>query len=1410
MKPSAAIRSFLALTGSSLLAISSSHAQTVLANSYLTTLDVTSPLTLYPAGGFASFMVGPLTGSSDLTIAGGYTGTTNVNGTVSLTNNGSGNTFSGNIVVNSGTLRIAGSPFASNGGFTAPSMGSGSTITINRAGILTIDDNVTGGYTANRFGSAGNRPTVNLAGGTINLTGRNNATSSVQTFGALSSSGQGTLNVTRSNGTPTLTFASLAISSGSLLSFNDNNTSILGSAATNVPQITFTSAPSNTNGILAGARFYSGSPGTSEFVTYGANGVTRFTAYDVSSNNINGATSTQNVRLNGATAPADNPVALSGDTTINSLTYAGLANWSLGGFKLTIGSGMLLRNGNNSDPNITNGTLTAGNGIDDIDLNIIVAQNNMTIGAVIADNSATAVTLVKSGDARSLTLNGGTDNTYTGGTSVVGGTLSTGTTANRRYLGTGKVTVDGESVLSLGAIGATSFSGSLGTPTYTATNGGKIQIYNAAPAVTEFYNIGANSIIAASGGTAGAGVGLAGLTRGTNITLAAGAIIGHPNRASALNLSAGTIQNIGTTADLFYGLNANQSNSAGQLNIGTGTAFRGISTDRSDRSWEQGTIDILSGTTSVEFQGHAGLANAVQLTLGNGTTAGNPVINFAGTGTVDINAIGRLNLNDDLAVYGNTGASKNIRFVATPGSILLVNQATGMGSGANGVASALVQNGGILAIGNAAALNGAVTVQAGGQFNASQAGGLTGTGALTFNEGSIVLISNALGFSGTQATSATINPGTLVRAAIATFGGTSDTTTLDYILGSGTKHVSYITQGNDAANPTSGTIPTAVYTLNKSSLGIGGVLTNDQAVNRTITNLTNGHIALGANGGVLAATTNSTLTISENITGAGSLTIGTTAILDGMPKLGTVLLSNSANDYSGTTFINAGTLQSNNAIPNASLVSLTNAAGVTFQLTGSDTIGNLTGGALSTVVLGTQTLTLGDSTDQTFAGTFSGATNGNLVKQGTGVFEMSGTNALTGSTTINNGLVKISGSSSLSTGNLNLAGGILGLANGNFNRANGTGAGQVQFTGPLSGSGFAAFGGTRTVSFGGGSKNWNDASFIGAGRTLILGHSTADGTVDVTQNISFAGSQRTVQVNNGSAAIDARLSGTLAGGTTSGLEKTGAGTLEITGTNTYTGSTTVSAGTLRLGASNVLFDTTEVASVVTIAAATLDVAAGVTDSTGVAPLDVSAAATINLGNNLSQIAFADSSGVDWTGGSLNITGAFVSGSSIKFATSGGLTGAQLGNITLNGAPTSFSLDGSGFLVSGGGPVGFAAWQLANGTAGGRDQDHDGDGVDNGTEHFIYGTVANSGFTALPTVNMVGGLSVTWTKAGTYTGGYGTGYVVETSTTLSGPWATEPNPGLTISFPSANEVKYTFPGGPAYTGKRFARLKVTGP
>lgn len=139
-------------------------------------------------------------------------------------------------------------------------------------------------------------------------------------------------------------------------------------------------------------------------------------------------------------------------------------------------------------------------------------------------------------------------------------------------------------------------------------------------------------------------------------------------------------------------------------------------------------------------------------------------------------------------------------------------------------------------------------------------------------------------------------------------------------------------------------------------------------------------------------------------------------------------------------------------------------------------------------------------------------------------------------------------------------------------------------------------------------------------------------------------------------------------------------------------------------------------------------------------------------------------------------------------------------------PSEFEVQRSALVTKWiGASGGFSAWQLANGTTGGLDEDHDDDGVANGIEYFLGGDSDTTGFTPLPgVINTEGTLSTTWTKAATYGGTYGTDFWVETSTTLAPPWNKETEGGnVTIT---GDEVKFTFPADM----KNFARLVVTGP
>jgi autotransporter-associated beta strand protein len=260
------------------------------------------------------------------------------------------------------------------------------------------------------------------------------------------------------------------------------------------------------------------------------------------------------------------------------------------------------------------------------------------------------------------------------------------------------------------------------------------------------------------------------------------------------------------------------------------------------------------------------------------------------------------------------------------------------------------------------------------------------------------------------------------------------------------------------------------------------------------------------------------------------------------------------------------------------------------------------------------------------------------------------------------------------------------------------------------------------------------------------------------------------------------------------LTKVGTGTVTLTGANAYTGGTTISAGTLALGASNVLPGT------VAIGSATLN-AATFTDT--VDTLDVTGSAVINLGSG-AALSFANSSAIDWSGGTLTITGTFVSGSSLRFGTNAsGLTPAQLAVIRAPGV-SFVALNASGYLIASAG-ASYSHWHAATGTTGSFNADHDNDGVLNGIEYFLGGNTNTTGYTPLPGIISTNGiLRITWTKSATYPGIYGTNFWVETTDTLDGSWTAEPLGG-NVSI-AGNNITYTFPAG----AQRFARLKVSGP
>jgi fibronectin-binding autotransporter adhesin len=210
---------------------------------------------------------------------------------------------------------------------------------------------------------------------------------------------------------------------------------------------------------------------------------------------------------------------------------------------------------------------------------------------------------------------------------------------------------------------------------------------------------------------------------------------------------------------------------------------------------------------------------------------------------------------------------------------------------------------------------------------------------------------------------------------------------------------------------------------------------------------------------------------------------------------------------------------------------------------------------------------------------------------------------------------------------------------------------------------------SNTLTLAGGSAIAINGTLTNSGNRTITNNSS--GTVTINNiNLSNNAFNRTLTVGGtGATTVSGVISN--ASSSASNLTKTGTGALTLSGANTYTGATTVSAGTLALGASNVLSNSTAV----TVASgATLNLN-NYTDTVG----SLAGAGTITLGSG-TLAAGADNT-------STTFSGAFTAGDTGTFQKTGS------GTLTF-GAGMDLS---DGTLVLGGGTLNLGGYSSTVGT-----------------------------------------------------------------------------------------------------------------
>ncbi len=1443
-------------------ATSSNHGMTTDGASTLAN-DGSGSLTL---SGDIAYVVG---GTDTLTLGGSYIGTNTLSGAITgtgnsnLVMNGSGNwllsganTFSGTTTVQSGTL-TAGSTSAFgqskglvvNGGtldinnfdIAAPSLaGTGGTVALG-SGTLTL--NAATGSTVYGGNIAGTGGLTKLGAGTQTLTGTNAYTGTTSIGGgtlaldftaigapasniihsssSLNLAG-GTLSIKGGTGTSGQTFNGLDVTAGSNRISATAGTG--GTLATNLGAINRTGGlvdfafnagstilTTHADGALGGWATVNGT----DYAQVSGGVISAFTSYA----NKDDASQWQNGDI--VSDEGGNPNTPYFGTVNGNVALGGLKVAAAAGSTVTVGAANTLSvdgsiivspSAGTASQTIQNGSITGGAGGSPLG----VLQNSggtFTINSKIVDNGG-ATSFISGGSGTGVVALTGS-NTYTGATTISGGTLNITSVANGGIASSIGASTAASSNLVL-ENGRLYYQGPNATTDrgFTLVNGGPsrtIQVYGTAnltfggvvtsPDDAGFIKTGGGTLTLANANNDFTGVvtvsdGVLSVGTLANGGMASGIGAGTSDAANLILQTGGSLQYTGGTVSTDRGFTL--ASGAGRVDVsqaGTTLTDSGTVIGAGTLNKDGDGILVLSGTNTYTggntvnagtlragsnqaFGGAANGAGAGRMTVNAGATldlAGNKVwvgglqgagnvtlgagtlqINNSGTFTGAISGTGGVQLSAGSQTFNGCGSSYTGGTTITSSTLstdCLANGGQASGIGASGSAPANLT------------MSGATLIYTGTDVSTDRGIQLQTTSSLNVSNAS-----TTLGIGGTVQGAGALQkqgPGTLVLGGANTYSG-------------GT----YIRGGIVRAGATNA-IGTGLLSLDNTA----GVLLDLNHFDISALYINGG----GANGGNIDLT-DRTLTISNGASSGASANLG--GVISGtgsVVKNGNAIqyFSNAGSTYTGTTTITGGQLQ---------VAKLSNGGQ-------ASSIG-ASGNAASNLVLNGGTLTYlgtGDLTDRLM--TLGSSLNSALDASGTGAVAFTNTGALTfssanaaqrvtltGTNTDDNSLALqlsdngtgktalnktgtgtwiLRNAASTYTGVTTISGGVLGvdkLSDG----------GQVSSIGQSSNAAAnLIIGNGATLRYTGAGDTTDRLFTLSVGTSVI--ESSGSGAV-VFSNTSSAASSgsgaRTLSLGGSNGDLNI-MGGTIINGTggLTTLAKNDNGKWALTGTNTYTGNTVINGGILQLGAGGTTGS---------IASGTIIVA------DGTLAFDRSNAMTIDgtisgAGNVVQQGAGT----MTLTAANVYTGGTTINGGTLQLGNNGA-SGSILGDVVDNG---TFAFNRSDVYTFGG---------LISGT-GGVTQAGSGTTVLNGAHAYLGATLVQNG-TLLINGDQSAATGATTVQSGATLGGKGTigGSVIVASNgslnpgdagaagtlTINGSLALNAGSQLNYQFGQANVV-----GGP---------------